>query len=570
MRTIPRFIHGTISNAERKLFKMISEVEGLENWYCMHSLGLSEHMTKREGEIDFLLVGPAGIFVIEVKGGRVRRENGIWKFTDRYGRVSEKRESPFTQARSAMYSLRSNLSRQFGNSINQYLFGYGVALPDIEFTQQSPEWDLETVFDIRDNKLPFSEYLDRLSGNWKKRQRYAKQLTKKEISEIVGYLRGDFETASPISLDIYDTESEIIKLTDEQLTCLDAMAENPRVVFQGGAGTGKTLLAVEQARRNDALGIRTLLLCYNKFLAAYLREHVNAHGMSKNITVDTVHGFLYETIREAGKEQELRNEDVLNNNNKLYNELYPALFKQTFKGPKYQSLIVDEAQDVLTSSYVDCLDIVIEDGIEDGNWYLFLDPENQKNIFRHLDDSVLKSIKAQSVTYSLSINCRNTKPIALQTEIISGINTAKVKKIEGMPVKYIWYDNEVEQAVKVSETVNRFLAEGVSEKDITILSPKKYSKSLSGSGRLRLDKPLHELKPGEHRSDTSGIGCGTIQSYKGLEASVIILTDIEELDEDWNRIVNYVGFTRARSALVVSISKSLKANYNKRLSKTFG
>ncbi len=566
MRTLPPFINKTTSNAERKMFKLIKEADNLDNWFCLHSLGISKHLSKREGEIDMLLVGPAGVFVLEIKGGRVRRENGVWKFTDRYGRVSEKRESPFTQARSAMYSLRADLSQQFGNSMNQYLFGYGVALPDIQFTTESPEWDLKTVFDIRDMNNPFSGYLDKLVESWKSRQRYAKQLTKKEIQEIVTYMRGDFETVCPVSVDIADSEDEIIKLTEEQFICLDAMTENQRVMFQGAAGTGKTLLAVEQAKRNEAQGIKTLFLCYNKFLATYINESLNNVEKLEHVDIKTVHGFFHDTIMRAGLESELKatqsNKDV-----DLYQQVYPELFKKAWNSTDaYEAVIVDEAQDVLSDTYVSCLEKVLEGGIKNGRWTIFLDPENQKNMFINLNKETLEKLKTQSVTYTLRVNCRNTKPIAIQTEIISGIKTASVKKIEGLPVQYIWYKDDADQALKISDAINALLDGRVSPDDITVLSPKRYRSSIAGSGRLRTKKSLFHLDAdnvGNERNDK--IAYTSIQSYKGLEGSVIVLTDISELDRDWDRVVNYVGFTRARTALIVAIDERLKSEYTKKL-----
>ena len=45
-----------------------------------------------------------------------------------------------------------------------------------------------------------------------------------------------------------------------------------RVEVRGGAGSGKTWLAMEQARRLTADGQRVALLCYSRGLAAYLRR----------------------------------------------------------------------------------------------------------------------------------------------------------------------------------------------------------------------------------------------------------------------------------------------------------
>jgi hypothetical protein len=571
MKMLPPYLGKTISNAERKIFSSISNSKTLNGWYCLHSLGVSNHLFKREGEIDFLLVGEAGIFTIEVKGGRVHRENGIWKFTDRYGRVTDKRESPFSQAQSAMYSIRQDIAQKYGPEANRFLFGYGVAFPDIEFTTESPEWKQNWIYDNRDTNHGFEIYLERLIASWKSQQKNYKPLTGQVIKEIVQYLRGDFETVVPISVGIEESEAELIKLTNEQLSSLDAMQDNPRVIFQGAAGTGKTLIAIEQARRNAARKLKTLMLCYNKYLAAYLRQAIEDEDLQEFVNVKSIHSYFYETISKAGYKQELESQKKSLPSQEIYTKAYPELFLKAWnESEQYDSLIIDEAQDVLNESYIEPFSKMVKGGLDEGNWYIFLDPENQKNIFAKLDDSLLQKLKSASTSFTLTVNCRNTKPIALQTEILSGISTAKVKKVEGLPVQYIWYENDSDQAIKVSEAVNRVLEQGVKPRDVTILSPLRYSNSIAGTGKLRTKAPLYHLDTDNVTAPTEDrIAYTSIQSYKGLEAPVIVITDITELDDDWNRVVNYVGLTRARTALIVSADKKLKKEYRNRLNKIF-
>src|SRR5260221_13781243 len=105
-RMIPSTIHPMVkSGAERRLYELLRDAPGTEDWVCLHSLGLARHASKRRGEIDFLLLTRLGIFVLEVKGGRVARRDGLWIHTDRFGQETSRHESPFDQASSAMFSL---------------------------------------------------------------------------------------------------------------------------------------------------------------------------------------------------------------------------------------------------------------------------------------------------------------------------------------------------------------------------------------------------------------------------------------------------------------------------------
>lgn len=88
------------SSAERKIFEWFQNAPGTDKWIVLHSLGITTHNKVIYGETDFLVLAPQlGIFALEVKGGRVKRENGIWYFTNRYGKTNSKVRGPFEQAK---------------------------------------------------------------------------------------------------------------------------------------------------------------------------------------------------------------------------------------------------------------------------------------------------------------------------------------------------------------------------------------------------------------------------------------------------------------------------------------
>src|SRR5262249_39260360 len=138
--------------------------------FALHSLNLAEHVWKRVGEIDFLVVGPRGIYVLEVKGGGVSCERGIWRFTDRTGRSRRKRESPFSQARTAMFSLQKRLEESMPQgALSRVTFGYAVVFPDCDFDLESVEWSPEMVIDRGqlDRKDGVRRTLGRLASYWR-------------------------------------------------------------------------------------------------------------------------------------------------------------------------------------------------------------------------------------------------------------------------------------------------------------------------------------------------------------------------------------------------------------------
>mgnify|MGYP006097803289 CR=1 FL=1 len=91
MHIIPPYISDQCqSNAEKKVFKSFENFNIASKSYLFHSVNLPEHQYKQWGEIDFLLISTNGIMVFEVKGGRVSRKDGVWTYTDRFGKDNRK------------------------------------------------------------------------------------------------------------------------------------------------------------------------------------------------------------------------------------------------------------------------------------------------------------------------------------------------------------------------------------------------------------------------------------------------------------------------------------------------
>ena len=96
MKMIPsRHLAEIESSAEKKIFSVLEKIDK-PGWVCLHSVFLAEHDYQKSGEIDFLLLGPQGLLVLEIKGGRVRvDEKHIWIHTNRFGHETRRGKSPF-------------------------------------------------------------------------------------------------------------------------------------------------------------------------------------------------------------------------------------------------------------------------------------------------------------------------------------------------------------------------------------------------------------------------------------------------------------------------------------------
>jgi hypothetical protein len=104
----------------------------------------------------------------------------------------------------------------------------------------------------------------------------------RQIAQTWGtnYLRGDFDFIPTADAVIDDVRKQLDQLTQEQRIVLDVLHDSARVLVDGGAGTGKTLLAIEAAQRMARAGHRVLFLCFNKLLAARPVDFDPYHGRS--------------------------------------------------------------------------------------------------------------------------------------------------------------------------------------------------------------------------------------------------------------------------------------------------
>jgi superfamily II DNA or RNA helicase len=111
-----------------------------------------------------------------------------------------------------------------------------------------------------------------------------------------------------------------MRLTENQYEILDNLDGNQRLLITGGAGTGKTLLAIEAAKRLSAQGLRVLVTCFNQPLGVHLAgrlvrfdrvEALHFHGVCTRWAKDA--GIDYERRSDASDEEycEVRAPNVL-------------------------------------------------------------------------------------------------------------------------------------------------------------------------------------------------------------------------------------------------------------------
>lgn len=564
-RMIPSVISPEIkSNAERKVFEWFRDDPETEGWVVLHSLGIANHRTVLYGELDFFVIAPKlGVFALEVKGGRVSCNEGIWSFTNKYGKTTSKTRGPFAQANEGMFSLIDAIKLKFGSRhrLSNLLFSTGVVFPDIEFQVDGTEGEQWQVFDMRDGTTVGS-YIRRLSQNakrkWEEQFGYFPQEKLPDVNdvkELASMLRGNFDKVMSIGKRIAYAEEALIILTEEQFRCLDQLEDNPRCLIRGAAGTGKTLLAIEEVKRTVALGQKVAFFCYNSMLANWLKllfEDVVPE--MQPAFIGTIHSWLLQVANSAGANIRPGIDEL----DEFYKKELPLLALDALDlcPVSYDKIVIDEAQDILGTDSFEVLDAVLKGGLERGRWAIFGDFTRQA-IYQDADkvDDIIEKLdnRTSFIRFKLKINCRNTKFIGDEIKCITGFDSGAYiwSKIEGVPVEHKIFGSQDEQKQQLEDLICKLISDGISAENITILSPYKRENSVVTN--------ISNVKIKDYTPKTEGkVTFSTIQAYKGLENTVIILTDVESFEHEQ---LMYVGLSRARSGLFILESNEARKEY---------
>lgn len=572
-RMIPATISPDVkSSAERMIYGWLSDLEW-ENCIVLHSLGMTEHVDKIFGEIDFVVIADEGVLCIEVKGGIVKRKAGEWHFINRYGKDTVKKEGPYQQAQGNEQSLRQYLKYRLKDSqdpICRCAYASCVMTPDCVIdVDDNIEIISDITFDKRNTKEDLPQFFENSFRYWKsktmeKHHFSGRHLQDEDKERLVSILRGDFAFVPSMSLALKRTDEMLAALTDEQYIIMHGF-HSKRMLVSGPAGTGKTMLAMDQCRKLKAEGYKVLYLCYNKLIATYVKRCFETEG--QEIEVSTLHSFM---LGKTG-------EEAVTDDEKFYSETLPNIFVDQLDvlmpdEEKYDVLVIDEGQDLMTTYYLLCLEGMIRGGLKKGRWSIYFD-KNQ-NIFGKYDElqhiyNELEDFGASS--YELSVNCRNTKQIAIGNWYATNIVQASIMKANGEVVGYHTYKSKDNERKELFRLIRRLLAEGISRKDIVILSPFRLDNENSCLYCAGIPSDIGEIRLNETAilDSDAFIRFYTVKKFKGLEARVIIYIDIEGFTRDEERLINYVAMSRARTLLEIFYEEGLEEDRQKMMLKSY-
>ncbi|MBJ2119422.1 NERD domain-containing protein [Arthrobacter sp. MSA 4-2] len=486
---------------------------------------------RAEHEIDLLVFWPGvGLAAIEVKGGRISIEDGQWYQTGKEGRHAI--QSPVAQSQGSMHAFRSWMEQQLGTRLSSR-FAYMVCLP---YTPVPPTWEMAgctrtLILDQDDLAAPaplIRSAIEKEGGG-------ANTLAVPFMNRMVDKLSGRLEPDAGPAIGHKEAEDAQDHLTERQAVLLAATRSLPRIRFVGGAGSGKTWMAVEKARRLAREGKRVGLFCYNKGLGLYLQDQLDSWRQARPVFT----GEFHEYARRLGVPDGM--------GQTYFDEEMPALLKAVAAemppGDKLDAVVVDEAQD-FAPLWWDALLNCMKDPAA-GEVFAFMD--DQQNVYRRWDGQLASAglgLGANLVPIHVDENLRNTRRIAETFQAFAGEHF-RPRGSTGLPVRRVECSSE--EALDVAgDCVDALIDEGWANNQIALLTTKhrhpEHQRHFDHGTTADYWREFHKDEAEFY---------GHVLGFKGLERSVIILCvdGFKELDRAPEQL--YVGLSRARSLLVV-------------------
>lgn len=520
----------TRSSAERQLFPTLRD--GLDDSFTVfHSFNLlTQNMQGKfiDGEIDFLVFSPyLGFLILEVKGGIITFDGkkGVWAQNDHPLKIG-----PFEQAVASKYKLRDFIKKKLG-VIPRCTFAHAVCFPDVF----SDIKDLPAGGDPRicisgQHLSNIQEIITKIYKTFENKSN--RTLNDNDVNQIHSLLMPYCEFGASL-LDRIGQEGEVLfRLTENQCRLLEYITKHKQALIEGCAGSGKTIMAVKKARELASEGKQVLLLAYNRMIGDHLSDSVSD---LQNVTASTYHKFCRDCLQKAGMlPQQIDDQDY-------WETLLPEAFANLIKGSpiKYDAVIVDEGQDFLLQYWVTIVELLKPDSY----FYIFYDPD--QNIY-----GTKMELPIQKEPFVLTDNCRNTRNIF---ERVRQYVAREMRLSPDAP------DGEKIIEFKIAKDSDRRRQLGkilhdlvnnhdISRKRIVILGGHSIGRtSIGNNPKVGNFHICEEMDDGPNV-----IHYHTYMKFKGCEADVVILLDVDSNDKRWaDSMTLYTTISRAKHLLYI-------------------
>ena len=589
-------------SGEKEIFDVLCNLP--KDYYVFHSyriVKLFPDLGINENELDFLIFHPDyGCLVIECKNAKITRDTatGQWYYLkkvnsdDKYDFIDKnnnrikriKMHDPFDQAFTGQYNLIRKLKElhpDYENKLDACKFMVAVWLP--KYTKRQLEQadfsanitkELIITKEALDDQVEAENKIRFLMERMKKvhltlkceevfedGHSYKHMLPHDEAMDL--FKKVLCPTFKAITNSRKDYEDTYIELLEEQYVVLDFLANQRTAAISGASGTGKTLVAVERARRLSEDGNKVLFLCYNRNLA----ETLASDNKEKMPLVD------FYTLDAFGCKKCNTSLERLS-----YYDLYTVLDNEISDGVfEYKHIIVDEGQDFGqqregdSNIKSDILDLLSQYGRGDyehldTSFFVFYDKNQMVNYNRTEKDHAELPEYLSEVDSKLTLyrNCRNTINIAnVAYSLLETTPQMYDGAMPGKDVQFVFYSG-VDEFNKHFDKMVDELSEQSGFSHVAISCADSLKNSAMGE-RLILgtDKRNYIVK-----SNGKKVRVYTCATFKGLEADDVIVTDLSPKSFVIGNCDFYVAASRAKRRLVVMIDRE-KVNVDEIIKQRF-
>lgn len=499
------------------------------------------HDAEGEHELDFVVILPnQGIVVIEVKGGYIS-PLGDGKFIQK-SRNEEREIDPVGQVNRNRHALDRWLISHSGMRFNvktSTLLIFATTHLNSGYSHSSiPK---EKLIDS-DGLLTLSSALTR-SLNVEKGGRSVP--TSDQVELIVDCLRSQvFDNTDINDIRFLTDERSLhtMELVAENMRYLDFVAKLDRFYLKGPAGSGKTAMATELARRLTVNGQKVLLLTYNRALALWLQRNRESLNKCERVKmIRNVHSFM----EEWGVEFPDPDSDEFFAVGCA--EEFKILAPQKSHDEKFDAIIIDEAQD-FSDLWLEAVQQALVDP-QHGAFYLFGDDRQQLVNRRGKFGQTFPEL-------ILNSNIRNSKQIGELANLFTDEPTSAIG-FSGPDVLYVEVPEDYTTFDATSDVINFLLDNDWNHNQIAVLTVKHRHPMHKEGVDFHGDKYFRNLWKADD------VFASTVSSFKGLDRPAVIL-GIDGFHDDMDAIdVMYSGITRARDLLIIVSRRSeLAANFS--------
>lgn len=487
----------------------------------------------KDHEADLVALMPgSGVVTVEVKGSHVWFDDGWWITRN------QRSESihPVDQARDVKYAMRKYVaSDPRWGSRGRVRWHHHVVLANTELaddfaTPDCPRWQVSGAGDL-------AKLGQRLWDTTTRHCTDARPPDAGDIAVLVDILAGrGLPQRDELAL-AEDRASVADRLTMEQANLLRVTRLLNRVEIRGGAGSGKTVLAIRQALdlasgRLTGERQRVAVVCYSYGLAQQLRRSL-LDGVSRKRQPAFV-GTFEDLGRLWGVQI-----DADRNDSQFWEERLPLLMADAAAhlsdGHRFDSIIVDEAQDFADAWWTPLVAALRDE--EAGGLFAYSD-ERQRVFARFGRPPVAM------VPLVLDHNLRNTRQIA-ESFVPLAPASMELRGGDGPDVTFV--QTSVQDALDVAdEQVEALLDEGWAPGDVALLT-------MGTRHPVQAERQASDGFAGYWESFWSGddVFYGHVLGFKGMERRAVVLCVNEDGHRDRSTERLYVGLSRATDRLVV-------------------